>query len=105
MLTWNNRSVGMARNGDRLRGVEGDDVSQELFERLLKDEGTRAACLDAQVHQLREPQSRRVIGYFAPAVNITGQPGFFCTQTGPLGSILTTSTGPLTSGAPASIST
>ena len=44
-------------------------------------------------------------GYLASNVIVIGQPCFFWTQTGPPGRILSTSTGPPTLGAPASIST
>jgi hypothetical protein len=51
------------------------------------------------------PYHAAAVGYLAPTVNVTGHPCFFWTQTGPPGRILRTSTGPRTSGAPASIST
>jgi hypothetical protein len=91
------------RNG--LARDESDDMSQELFERLLKDEGTRADWPKRRSTTFTSRSDAAAVGYFAPTVNVTGQPGFFCTQTGPRGSIRTTSTGPPTSGAPASIST
>ncbi len=42
-----NRFVGIARD-------EGDNVSRELFERLLKDEEEHVDWIEAQVHQIRE---------------------------------------------------
>jgi bacterioferritin len=42
-----NRSVALARE-------EGDNISRELFERLLKDEEDHVDWLEAQLHQIKE---------------------------------------------------
>jgi bacterioferritin len=42
-----NRLVALARD-------EGDNVSRELFERLLKDEEAHVDWLEAQIHQIKE---------------------------------------------------
>ena len=47
-------AVGMYNRMSRIAREEGDNVSRELFERLLKDEEKHLDWLEAQMHQIKE---------------------------------------------------
>jgi bacterioferritin len=47
-------AVAMYNNAIKISREEGDNVSRELFERLLKDEEQHVDWLEAQMHQIKE---------------------------------------------------
>ncbi|HUQ92927.1 MAG TPA: bacterioferritin [Bryobacteraceae bacterium] len=47
-------AVGQYNRAVQLAREEGDNISRELFERLLKDEEEHVDWLEAQLHQIRE---------------------------------------------------
>jgi len=55
-------AVKMYNDSIQLAREEGDDVSRELFARLLKDEELHLDWLEAQVHQIKEMGYERYLG-------------------------------------------
>ena len=53
-LTLELNAVAMYNRLAALAREEGDNISRELFERLLKDEETHVDWLEAQIHQIKE---------------------------------------------------
>jgi bacterioferritin len=47
-------AVTMYNNASKVAREEGDNVSRELFERLLKDEESHVDWLEGQMHQIQE---------------------------------------------------
>jgi bacterioferritin len=55
-------AVKMYNDSIQLAREEGDDVSRELFARLLKDEELHLDWLEAQVHQIKEMGYEHYLG-------------------------------------------
>jgi len=55
-------AVKMYNDAIKLARDEGDDVSRELFARLLKDEEMHLDWLEAQLHQIKEMGYERYLG-------------------------------------------
>jgi bacterioferritin len=55
-------AVKMYNDSIQLAREEGDDVSRELFARLLKDEEMHLDWLEAQVYQIKEMGYERYLG-------------------------------------------